>query len=93
LDQCFHLDNIEQSDSVSNAATRRSLHDHIGMQGHLPSCLHHNSHPLRRKLDHVGEKYAVTLPIFQLDKDNDPSRITVSTVDLRRQGYWTTCPE
>ncbi|MBK7462696.1 MAG: hypothetical protein IPJ50_08235 [Betaproteobacteria bacterium] len=84
MDQRFHLDNIEQSDSVSNAATRWSLHDHIGMQGHLPSCLRHNSHPLRRKFDHVGEEYAVTLPIFQFDKDNDSSRITVSTVDLRR---------
>jgi len=87
LDQGSHLDNIEQSDSVNNAATRWSLHDHIGMQGHLPSCLRHNSHPLRGEFDYVRWGHAVTLPIFQFNKDNDPGRITVSTVYLRRQGY------
>jgi len=93
LNQRFHHDNIEQSDLVSNAAAGWSLHDHIGVQGHLPSCLRHNSHSLRGEFDHVGVEYAVMLPNFQLDKDNDPSRITVSTVYPRRQGYWAICPE
>ena len=84
--QAFHFDNIEQTSSVSNATTRWSLHDHIGVQGDLLPSLSHDSHPLRGKFDNVRTVYAITLPSLQFDKDDDPGRITVSTVDPSRQG-------